>query len=268
MSVTDSDGIVTLDFDTQWASVRFTILGTAWPSAVSRVTIHRSETSGDVRIRGGNATAVGGFLVISDNECPLDSMVTYTVRGYSTTNVLVKTVVLSISTTGAAPGVWIKLAGDPNGTSRGSQKTLSDTSSTTQGGIYQVAGGSGVGVGSYGGQDATEFSVTLQVQTAAEDAALSETFRRGRIVLLQSVALIKPFPDGWYFLKQVRRSLITHADGVEGALWSFEAAASTRPSGDSAGVAGVTYALLKAKYPTYDVMKATGLTYFELAQGL
>ncbi len=267
MAVTDPDGIVTAEFDTRWASVRFTILGTAWPLEVSRITIHRSKGRQPVRIRGGDARAVGGFLVISDNEAPLDSVVSYTVRGYSAADVLVKTVSLSVPTTGAEPGIWLKLAGDPNATSHANQKAISDVISATQGGIYQVAGGQGVGVGVYGGRDATEFGLTLQVLTTDKDAAIANTFRKGRIVLLQHVSKIAPFEAGWYFIKQVSRALFAQADGVEGAIWSIEVAATTRPSGDSAGVAGVSYALLTARYPTYADMKATGLTYFELAQG-
>lgn len=251
MSVIDPDGIVTLDFDTQHAAVTFTIVGTAWPSPVSRIVIERTVEGKTERIRGGDFPASGGFAAAADNEAPLSAVVGYTITGYSALNALVKTVALSIDTIGAERGVWLKLASDFTATSHTRLKAVSDITSTTQGGIYSILGGRNVGVGAFGGIDPDAFTLTLQSLDGAEIRAVDALLRKGRTVLIQACADNAPFPPGWYFISSARRALFAQADGVDGAIWTLDVTSVSRPSGDTIASSGITFQQDLDQNPTF-----------------
>lgn len=251
-------------FDPQIAAVTVTVDGTEWSSTVNRVLVQRNATGAWEPIRGygsGSRAAGGGSAVASDNEMPLHSTVQYRVQGYNGTT-LVQTLTGSVSTEVAECLSFLKKAGDVNATVRVEQHDTVVIDSSTQGGVYDVAGGQSIAVAAWAGVNADRFTFTAQTSTTAETAALLALLKT-RVLLFQP-CMHEFYPPGWYFIESVNRALRDAPLLNPGFRWTLSLVRTSVPSGDSASVAGKSYLAVRAAYPTYADL--TG-TYFDVLAG-
>lgn len=267
------DGILQAEFDPAWAAVRLVVDGGMWPSAVTTITVTRQVAGvADIAVRGVEKRAVvGGYFVGSDTEMPLEEAVSYQVQGWSAAGVLVKTVAVAVSTSGAAAGLWIKVPGMPDSTAHARFRTLGDITQDSIGGNYVIASDGGtvtqsVAHGSGVGPTSTTIGLgaTVGPQLDRLRAALAAA---GRVFLLQPVGS-SDLDAGWYFVKSVSRS---NPAGIEKypSRWLALAVESTSmPAGMGQGVPGVTWAGVVDTYPTWSALLAAKPTWFDLQKSL
>lgn len=255
-----------LRFDQSSAAVTIVVAGTEWGSTVNRVIVERSTGSGWDQIRGGDFTVLGGYVVVSDSEMPLHSTVTYRVRGYNGT-VFVTTVAGTVSTVVGSHGVFVKVASDPNA---GMQvEVIGDSieiESSTQGGVYDIANGGTVAVSAWSGVNADRFTLPLRTYDKHSTDELRGLLAKSRIVLLQP-CVHEPFPEGWYFVQSVSSKLRGGGQILEGREWSLSLVRTGIPSGDSAGVAGMSWAQVTGSYATWADLMAAYPTWFDVMAG-
>ena len=261
------DGILEAVFDPAWASVRLIVDGGMWPSAVASITITRSVPGVPmIGVRGVDRLAVvGGSLITSDTEMPLDSSVTYAVTGYSAAGAVVKTASATVATSGAACGAWLKVAGRPNLTCHAVLRDVGEVESTTQGGVYDVAGGGGIAVAEVAGVNADRLAITIGSLSTQQTDAIRAVLEH-RIVLLQSCSH-QPFDSGWYFIESAKRALRGQLATIPGRDFTLQLVGTGIPSGAGQGIAGWSWAGVKGTYPTWAAVMAAKPSWFRLGQG-
>lgn len=264
------NGILQAEYDPQWATTSLIVDGGMWPSAVVRITIVRSVAGvSDITVRGvDRRPVVGGYFIGSDPEMPLDSTVTYTVTGYSAAGAVVGTSTVSVDTSGAACGAWLKVAGQPNLTIRAELAEVGEVDSTTQGGVYDIAGGGVVAtsVAEANGINADRLTLGIRGTTDQQARAIRTTLQ-SRILLIQSCSH-EPFDPGWYFVASVKRSLRTQMAKFPGRNFSLELVRTGIPSGVGQGIAGLSWAGVMDTYPTWAAVQAAEPSWWDLMQGV
>ena len=204
---TGSDGVLTATWRPEAAAVSLEVLGSAWPSAVVEVRIMRlvaGET--DVPVRGADRVpAVGGFWVGSDHEMPLGSSITYQAIGYASAGAAVLSSMVTVSTSGAPHGIWLKVAGKPNLSVCTVGRSVDGPTSETQGGVYDIAGGFGVAVASASGINADRLTLTIGSVDAAQEQSIRAVLSAHRVLLIQDCGH-DVIPSGWYFVSSVSRA--------------------------------------------------------------
>lgn len=265
---TSPDGILEAAFDPAWASVRLVVDGGMWPSSVASITITRSVPGVPaIGVRGiDRLPVVGGFFVGSDSEVPLDSAVRYAATGYSEAGAVVKTSSVTVDTSGAACGAWLKVAGHPNLTTHTVLRDVGEVESSTQGGVYDVAGGGGIAVAEVAGVNADRFTLTIGSLTTQQTNAIRAVIEHHRIVLIQSCSH-EPFDSGWYFVESAKRALRGQLATIPGRNFTLSLVGTGIPSGAGQGIAGWSWASVMGTYPTWAALMAAEDSWFDLMQG-
>ena len=265
---TGSDGILTATWRPEAAAVSLEVLGSAWPSAVVSVRIER-RVAGEsvVPVRGADRVpAVGGYWVGTDHEQPLESSVTYRAIGYTAAGAQVLSAMVTVSTSGAPHGIWLKAAGQPNLTVRTVGRGADGPTSETQGGVYDIVGGVGVAVASAAGVNADRLTITIGSLDAAQEQSIRAVLSAHRVLLIQDCGH-DVIPSGWYFVSSVSRAPRDARYLAPGRNHTLALTRTGVPAGAGQGVVGWSYAAVAATYATYAALKAAKATYFDVARG-
>lgn len=266
---TGADGVLTATWRPEAAAVSLEVLGSAWSSAVVEVRIER-RVAGEsvVPVRGADRVpAVGGYWVGTDHEQPLESSVTYQAIGYTAAGAQVLSAMVTVSTSGAPHGIWLKAPGKPNLTVRLGMVERGTRSSTTQGGVYNIAGGRGVAVAAASGRDGDTMTLRVRPRSTAELESALALLDEHRVLLIQPVAVIRPFRDAWWFVSSVEEALLTQADRADYWDITLNLTRVGVPAGAGQGVVGWSYAAVAGTYATYAALKAAKASYFDVARG-
>lgn len=268
---TSPDGILEVVFDPEWAAVSIVVDGGMWPSAVDTITITR-EVAGQppIDVRGVQRLAVvGGYFVGSDSEAPLGVEVTYTLTGYAANGTVVKVVSCAVETTGAAPGLWVKVPGRPSSTVLVRFRELGEIQSDTIGGTYQILGGGTVAqtTAQWGGVAADRGKIGVTTRRGTHTAQLREALDQGRVLLLQPVGLTD-LDAGWYFVSAARRWNPGEFEEFAERWWSLDVERTEVPAGDGQGVPGVTWQTVIDTYSTWAALIGSVNSWFDLQRGL
>jgi hypothetical protein len=263
-----ADGILEAVFDPVWAAVRLIVDEGMWPSAVDTITMFRSVSGeAEVAVRGlESRSVVGGTYVGSDHEMSLETTVSYRVIGYLA-GVLVDEASVSVSTTGSEPGLWIKVAGKPDLTIRCSVRVLSEASSPTIGGTYQIAGGGGAvsqSVSEWSGIGAERLQVGLSLPVA--DVARFRATMSTRELLLQPVGTTD-IDAGWYFVWDVGRSNPAQVESFTKRWFRLEVERTGVPAGAGSGIAGNSWAVLMEENATWADVLVSYASWFDVLKG-
>ena len=262
--------LFTATFDPAWATVGLVVDGSLWGSAVDHITITRQVAGGgDIHVRGVESLAVlGGYFVGSDPEAPLESTVTYRIDGYLAA-VFVQSAIVTVDTTGAANGLWVKVPGDPSSTVRANLRSVSDIASPTIGGVYQIVGGGAVSqsVASWSGIESDQGSVSISVAHPAGTERLRAALSAARVLLLQPVGSTD-LDAGFYFVDGVSRSNPAQIEAFSQRWFALGVQRVGIPVGDGQGIPGWTCAAVLDTYATCAVMLAAKATCFDLLQGV
>jgi hypothetical protein len=263
------DGILEATFDASTASVLLVVVGSEWPSPVDMITITRTVAGeATVPVRGVESRVVAaGYYVGSDHEMALATTVTYVVAG-SFEGSDVATATVAESTTGAADGLWLKVAGAPDLTVLARTRTVSEVASPTIGGVYQIAGGGGSVAqtsAQWSGIESDSAKVGLSVETGTGVARLRAVMAASRILLLQPVGFTD-IDAGWYFVGTVRRS--NPASEAYARRWfDLDIQRTGVPAGQGSGIAGVTWAALMEECATWADVATAYATWFDVLRG-
>ncbi|GMA22291.1 hypothetical protein GCM10025864_44560 [Luteimicrobium album] len=258
-------------FDTARNLVQLVIDGrdTGWSTATS-VTVTRTVAGASpVPVRGSVAVAVvGGVLLSSDNEAPMDSAVTYAATAVGDDD----PVALSgtVETTGAAWGLWVKVPGRADLNCRVPLRDFGQVTRQTQGGSWQVPGGQRVAESS----GLAQASSTLEVatRTPGQLAALAAVLEGapGGVVLLQTGQPAEPeLPSGYYQVTSWSTSNPGRArSDVSGwRVHTLTVDQVAMPAGDATGFSGMTYNQVADRFATYQDLLDGVPTYLDLATG-
>lgn len=261
--------ILSATFNTAWASVDLIVDGALWTSSVDTITITRSVAGEvDTVVRGvSSRPVVGGSYVGTDSEAPLESSVTYKVDGYLGST-FVATATVTVSTTGAEWGAWLKVPGLPNMTVRANLARVGARTSQTRGGVYMIAGGGGAvsqSAAHWSGIDPDTVAITLEAITDTEVTRLTGLLAY-RVLLIQTGAPA-PFPAGYYFVKDVAIDLLSPLVSASQTV-QLSLVRTGMPAGSGAGIAGSTWAALKDARTTWTAVLAAKATWFDVLKGV
>ena len=244
-------------FDLVTAAVTVEVLTADWPGAtpVQVSIVRRPSGEPEMAVRGWTRRAVvAGHVYATDGEMPLESPVTYTVAGFSSAGASVGAVTVTVDTSGAEHGLWIKAPGRPDLTVRVDVATFDDIGSDTIGGNYQILGGDALAVSQWGGLAPDRVPLTLRTDRGPHTAALRALLTAARIVLLQPIGLSDIDP-GWYFAASAGRSNPGGFDAFEMRYTKLQLETTAVPAGDVAGAVW-TWDMLAATYATWDDVAA------------
>jgi hypothetical protein len=237
---------------------------------VSRVLIERSSpgvATEPVRTANG-APAAGGWFLGADDAAPMDTTCTYTVSGLDQYGGLVATSSVTVETTGAAWGPWLKAPGRPQLTVQVPLAQVGDVASPTQGGAYQVPGGGSVP--QWSGTDTDALAVSLLPRDESEVARLTALLRAERVLLIQTGEPAEPLlPSGYYFVEGVGRSnpAQVRVDVYGRRVFALQLTATSAPAGAGQGFTGTTYETVRQTYATYQDVVDGNATYFDVYAG-
>jgi len=264
------DGILEAAFDPAWAAVRLIVDGGMWPDPVDTITMTRVVAGQPAEpVRGLQArSVVGGYFVGSDHECPLDSSVTYTVAGCAGTTPVASATV-TVSTTGAQWGVWMKAAGKPDLTCRVRWCEVGGVASETIGDAYTIAGGGGAvahSAAQWSGIHADEVPIVVATESPAELARFRALLTTARVLLLQTGAP-QELDSGWYLVRGVTRSNPAQYPEFPERRFTMRLVRTGVPAGQGSGIAGTTWAGVMDAYPTWADVMAAHDTWFDVLRG-
>lgn len=241
---------------------------------VDAITITRSTPSTQSETLRGLAErpVVAGSFVGSDHEAPLGSEVTYRVLGHVGGAPAWASAPVTVSTDGAAHGMWMKAPGLPSLTVRAEIAEIADAGSATLGGVYQIAGGGAVSqVAQWSGIGAERLTVSVRGLTRAQVARIRSVLEAGRVLLFQPVGADDADDDmdpGWYYVSSVSRSLLAQvAGGGGGRGFTMALTRVASPAGDGVGIAGVTWESLVEQFATWQDVVDAHATWFDVLRG-
>lgn len=270
---TSPDGILTAEFDTTRNLVMLTVDGGMWPvelGVVDSITITRSSPGdGTVPVRDVvDRRAAGGWFVGSDIEAPMDTDVTYTVTGYDQYGMELGSATVSVVTTGAAWGVWLKAAGRAQLTVRVPLRTVGDQSSATQGGVYQIPDGGGA-VPQFSGVDTTSTPLVLFARTTQQVAALEALLEQERTLLVQT-GQPEEFRSGWWHVHSVARQnpAQVRSNVFAGRVFRLSMTRTQAPAGAGQIFTGTTYETVRQRFTTYQDVLNQNPTYLDVQLGV
>lgn len=261
------DGILEATFDPARALVRLTVHD-EWPDLVSSITITRTSPGvGTMPVRGvERRTVAGGVWAGSDNEAPLEQSVTYTATGHGSFGETVATSTVTVSTTGAAWGVWLKDPGEPSRTVVVPLRERAPAGSVTQGGIYQVLGGPAIP--QWSGVEATTHTLTVLPRTTEQVSALEGLLTSARTLLVQT-GQPEEIPSGYYQVGSVTQANPAQvlANVYTAREVTITLTATTVPVGAGVQFTGVTYETVRQEHATYQDVRGDNDTYFDVLMG-
>lgn len=172
---------------------------------------------------------------------------------------------VTVSTTGAEWGMWLKAPGRVDLNVRLPLASRDGMPSTTQGGSYPVI--SGAEVHAWSGIAADRTTIQLRTRTTAQEAALYSLLSQYRVVMIQSG---QPAELGhgseWWFVTDWTPSnpAQVRSDTYEPRLHSLQIVRSGVPDGAGLVSTGATYSAVSAQYATYADLLADVATYGDL----
>lgn len=172
---------------------------------------------------------------------------------------------VTVSTTGAEWGLWLKAPGRVDLNVRLPLRTREDLSSATQGGSFAVIGGDEVHA--WSGVAADRTTITLLAGTTAMGAAIQRLLSEYRTILIQSGQPDELGPGSeWWFVSDVSRSNPSQvrSDVYAKRTWTLQIARSPVPAGVGLVSTGAIYSDLVASYATYADLLAAVPTYGDL----
>jgi len=265
---TGADGVLTATWRSGAAAVSLEVVGTAWPVAVVEVRIMRLVAGQpDVPVRGADRVpAIAGFWVGSDHEQPLHSTVVYQAVGWTAAGAQVVSSMVTVDTTGAPHGIWLKAAGRPNLTVCTVGRSVDGPTSHTQGGVYDVVGGTGVAVASVAGVQADRVTMTVGSLTVEQETAIRALLTTTRILLVQDCGH-DVIDSGWYYVDSVQRAPRDPQHLLPGRNHTLSLTRTGIPAGGGQGVVGWSWAAVEASYATWADVEAAYPTWFDLERG-
>ena len=253
-----------------WSGAANASTSTATVPAVTNITITRLVAGeAGITVRGiSSLPVVGGYFVGSDPEAPLASSVSYRVDGYATA-VFVSTATVTVSTAGAAQGLWLKVPGTPDATVLARFRGISDVTSPTIGGVYQIVGGGTVSqtTANWSGIESEQATVSLSVAAGAEVDRLRAVLALSRVLLLQPAGSTDLDP-GWYYVSNVKRSNPAQTESFTRRWFELNLVRVGIPAGNGQGIPGITWAAVVDTYATWTALMSARATWFDVLKGL
>lgn len=262
------DGILAVGFDPQRNLVTLQTVGTAWPRPVATVSVTRTVAgAGTVPVRDlTRKTIVGGVLLWSDNEAPLDSEVTYSVTGYDEWGEAAATSTVAVSTTGAEWGLWVKAPGRADLNVRATLSRIGDITSATNGASYQVP--NGPRIAEHAGVAWDTFDLDLDTYDATGAGALGALLGATRILLLQTGSP-EEIESGYYrVIRSVRSNPAqVRIDEVGLRRFTLEVERVAMPAGRGTGHVGASHESIAATYASHLEIADAVSSHLDLAMG-
>jgi hypothetical protein len=233
------------------------------------VTITRTVAGASpVPVRGAESRpVVNGVLVWSDNEAPQGATVTYTATG-SGPDGAPTPLTATVSTVGAAWGLWVKAPGRADLNCRVGFKSAGDMGRTSLGGSYTVPGGKRFSESA--GLAPLTTSIEVVTRTPAEFAALRDVLEQatGQELFLQT-GQPEELPSGYYWCSAWTPANPT---GLRSDLQAYrthtlQLEQVAMPAGGSAGFAGTSHDVIAETFGTHQAIKTAGLSHLDLALG-
>jgi hypothetical protein len=239
-----------------------------WDTATSATITRTVAGASPVPVRGIEAAAlVGGVLVSSDNEAPMDAAVTYVATAVGPDSPVTLTAV--VSTAGAEWGLWLKAPGRADLNLLAGSADTGDRARSNIGGVYDIPGGQRVA--QFAGFAGLTTSLVVTTETAAQSAALLALLTQapGGVLLIQSGQPSSDLPSDYYAVTGFSHSNPggMRSDRLGLRQHTLQIAASAMPPGDSTGFAGATYDVVAATFATYQDLADQVPTYLDLAMG-
>ncbi|GMA26206.1 hypothetical protein GCM10025864_39650 [Luteimicrobium album] len=241
--------------------------GTGWSTATAATITRSVAGASPVPVRGvERRPVVGGVLVWSDNEAPMDASVVYAATGVGPDTPVALTG--TAATTGAAWGLWLKPPGRADLNCRVGLLDAGDMGQDDVGGSWTIPGGGRVSESA----GLAPLTTTLSVQVddadglAAVRAAITQA--PGRVLLLQT-GQPEELPSGYYHVTSVSQANPgqLRSDLLGYRTLSIQVEAVDMPAGDSTGFSGVSHAVIAATFASHQEIKDRGLTHLDLATG-
>lgn len=252
-------------FDPERARVDLRCDSGDWASATDRVTFQRRIASGAWETLPGFEAipAAGSYALAVDTEMPLDSVVEYRALNRAGTP---STSTVSVDTSGAEWGLWVKVRGSHDRTQRVNWSRVGAISEEALGGIYQVHGGPAVA--QFDGTSAEEVELEVWTEGRLAYLALRDLFKTDRRVFLQT-AEPKEIEDGWWFAERVTytnpdQKVTSEINDVRFATMLLRRIEA--PAGALGGAVGTTYAAVRVQYLTYAGIEGSGQKYWQLRE--
>lgn len=185
------------------AMAKISVKGDDWSEATTSVTFERYDSLSDSYVPlsgGGNIQALGGAAVFLDVEMPVQNVNSMTVASYRAMNEHGEEVTASASSTEVEWGLWLKSKKAPELTTRLEWEQVGELISETQGAVYEVHGGPGVG--QFGGVAPEQFTVYGWVDGRTAYNRLRRLLQTDRQIFMQT-GEPKEFDDGWVQIRSV-----------------------------------------------------------------
>lgn len=246
------------------ATARISVQGSEWAEATTSVSFERWDaTLGTyVPLPGAQGIqALGGYATFQDLEMPIGIPISY--RALNEHGQEISQFANSYA---VEWGLWLKSRKAPELTTRLEWDGVGDQISDTQGEVYEVYGGSGIG--QFGGVAPETFTISGWVDGRIAYNRLRQLLKADRQIFLQT-GEPKEFEDGWV---QVTRVAFPNAENriiEKGSGMRYVRLQCTRidaPVGAAKGALGSPYRLLYMAYGSYQDLTNSGLTYGELLE--
>ncbi len=196
-------------------------------------------------------SAPGGWYTGVDAMAPMNAAVTYTITARTEWGEFVVSATVTVDTSGAVWGLWLKNPGDPSLNTRVEWRGIGTRSRATQGARYDPPG-SGFAIVEWDGVGPEEVTIQVATRTGAETRALDALLDKARVLFLQSDP--SEMPNGYYYVPSVGRDNPAQViDTVEGyRVTAIPLVRSEAPAGESAGyTGGPTFQSVLAQYATF-----------------
>lgn len=254
---TSPDGVLQADYLTDQNLVRLIAYGDQWPDDVPDpplyVVIERSvpgmateRVNSDLPI-----SAPGGWYTGVDALAPMNAPVTYTMTALTEWGETVGSASVTVMTTGAVWGLWLKNPADPSLNTRVEWRGIGTRSRATQGARYDPPG-AGYAIVEWDGVAPEETTIQVATRTGAATRALDALLARARTLFVQSDP--SEMDNGYYYLPTVERENPAQViDTIEGyRITSIPLVRSIAPAGESAGYSGgPTFQSVLSGYDTF-----------------
>lgn len=264
-----ADGILAAAFVAESNFVTLQTVGAAWPEPIVTVSVTRTAAgAGTVPVRDlTHKSVVGGVLLWSDNEAPLDAEVTYTATGHGDAGQVVAVSTVTVSTSGAEWGLWLKAPGRADLNTQATLSRMGDIDSATDGGSYQVPGGPRIA--EHAGVVGDVFDFDVDTYDAAGASALTALLATTRLLLLQTGAP-EELTSGYYRVVRSRRAnpAQVRIDEVGLRRFTLEVEQVAAPAGEGSGFFGVSHGSIAATYATHQAIADSVASHLDLAMGV
>src|SRR5699024_6181742 len=185
------------------ATARISVKGDDWSETTTSVSFERYDSLSDSYVPlswGSNIQALGGTAVFTDLEMPVQNYNGQTHVEYRAVSDNGEEVTTFATSAEVEWGLWLKSKKAPNLTTRLEWEQVGELISETQGAVYEVHGGPGIG--QFGGVAPERFTLYGRVDGRANYSRLRRLFQADRQIFVQT-GEPKEFEDGWVQVRSV-----------------------------------------------------------------